>query len=165
MATSYLLDIAAIPGESQDDNSAYNNKIEIDGWNFGSTQTGMSQTGTGRVGGKVSVSDFHFTKHADKSSPKLMEYCATGQHIDQAVMIARRTGETAGDLTPYLKITFTDLIVSSYGTNGSNGDVGLPAESISFNFCTVNKEYIPQEKGKTQGTLKSGYNLKTSVAT
>jgi type VI secretion system secreted protein Hcp len=165
MATSFLLDIAAIPGESQDDNSAYNNKIEIDGWNFGSSQTGMSQTGTGRVGGKVSVSDFHFTKHADKSSPKLMEYCATGQHIDKVLMTARRTGEDAGDLTPYLKITLTDVIVSSYSTNGSNGDVGLPAESISFNFSQVDKEYVPQDKGKTQGTLKSGYNLKTSAAT
>ena len=165
MAVSFLLDITSIPGESQDDNSAYNNKIEIDSWNFGSSQGGMTQTGTGRVSGKVSVQDFTFAKHADKSSPKIMEYCATGQHIDKAILIARRTGEAAGDLTPYLKITFTDLIISSYQTSGSNGDSGMPSENISFNFAKIEKEYIPQNQGKTQGTLKAGYDLKTSVPT
>jgi type VI secretion system secreted protein Hcp len=165
MAVSFLLDITAIPGESQDDNSSFNNKIEIDSWTFGGNQTGLSQTGTGRVGGKVSVQDFHFTKHTDRSSPKLLEYCATGKHIDKAMLTGRRTGEAAGDLTPYLRITFTDLIVSSYQTSGSNGDAGMPSEAISFNFAKVEKEYIPQDQGKTKGTLKAGYDLKTSVST
>lgn len=127
MAVSFLLDVTAIPGESVDPNSAYNQKIEIDGWSFGASQAGVMQAGSGRATGKVSVQDFTFTKHADKSSPKLMETCATGDHVQQATLIARRTGQTGGGLTPYLNVIFTDLIVSSYQTSGSNGDSGLPA--------------------------------------
>jgi len=166
MAVSFLLDMgSAIPGESQDDNSAYNNKIEIDGWSFGQQQTGMSQTGTGRTGGKVTASDFTFTKHVDLSSPKILQNCATGSNIASATLIARRTGLTSGALTPYLNVIFTDLIISSYQTSGTAGDSGLPAEHISFNFATIQYQYTPQDQGTTKGVLQAGYNYKTSTST
>jgi type VI secretion system secreted protein Hcp len=162
MAVSFLLDITAIPGESVDPNSAYNQKIEIDGWSFGASQSGIMQAGSGRATGKVSVQDFTFTKHADKSSPKVLEQCATGDHIQAATLIARRTGQTGGGLTPYLNVIFTDLIISSYQTSGSNGDSGLPAEHISFNFTKIQYQYTPQNQGKSLGTLSASYDLKTS---
>jgi len=164
MAVSFLLDVTAIPGESVDPNSAYNQKIEIDGWSFGSSQSGVMQAGTGRGAGKVSVQDFTFTKHADRSSPKLLESCATGNHIQQATLIARRTGDLGGGLTPYLNVVFTDLIISSYQTSGSNGDSGLPAEHIQFNFAKVQYQYTPQDQGKSLGTISASYDLKTSVS-
>jgi type VI secretion system secreted protein Hcp len=165
MAVSFLLDITGIPGESKDDNSAYNQKIEIDGWGFGSHQTGVIQAGSGRAGGKVEVSDFTFTKHADISSPKLMQACATGEHIQQATLTCRRTGVTAGGLTPYYSVLFTDLIISSFHTSGANGDMGLPGENISFNFAKIQAKYTPQDQGKSLGTLQAGYDLKTSQST
>jgi type VI secretion system secreted protein Hcp len=163
MAVSFLLDITGIPGESADDNSAFNAKIEIDGWSFGQSQSAVMQAGTGRTAGKVSVQDFAFTKHADKSSPKLLEACATGEHTEKATLIARRTGLTAGGLTPYLRVVFTDLIISSYQTSGNADDSGLPAEHISFNFAKIEYEYTPQDQGKSLGTLRASYDLKTSV--
>ena len=164
MAVSYLLDVTGIPGESQDDNSAYNNKIEIDGYSFGASQSGVMQAGSGRTAGKVSVQDFAFTKHADISSPKLAQACATGDHIQQATLTCRRTGLTGGGLTPYLQVVFTDLIISSFQTSGSNGDAGLPAENISFNFAKIEYQYTPQDAGASKGTLRAAYDLKTSVA-
>jgi type VI secretion system secreted protein Hcp len=164
MAVSFLLDMIGVPGESVDDNSAYNGKIEIDGWSFGQSQSKVIQSGTGRAAGKVSVNDFTFSKHADKSSPKLMEACATGDHIKQATLTARRTGLTGGGLTPYLTVVFTDLIISSFQTGGSAGDSGLPAENISFNFAKIEYQYTPQDQGASKGTLRAAYDLKTSVA-
>ncbi|MGA2183925.1 MAG: type VI secretion system tube protein Hcp [Bryobacteraceae bacterium] len=161
MAVSFYLDMAGIPGESQD--SMYRDKIEIDGWSFGQSQSGVMQAGTGRTAGKVSVQDFTFTKHADISSPKLLQACATGDHIPNATLIALRTGQTGGGLTVYLKVLFTDLIISSYQTSGSAGDSGLPAEHISFNFAKIRYEYTPQDQGKSLGTLSAGYDLKTSM--
>ncbi len=161
MAVSFLLDIAGIPGESVDEQ--YQGKIEIDGWSFGQSQTGIRQSGTGRAGGKVSVQDFTFTKHADKSSPKLLQACATGDHVASATLIARRTGLKGGGLTPYLNVVFTDLIISSYQTSGSSGDAGLPLENISFNFAKIEYQYTPQDAGASKGTLRAAYDLKTSV--
>jgi type VI secretion system secreted protein Hcp len=162
MAVSFLLDITGIQGESVDANGAYNQKIEIDGWSHGMSQSGVMQAGSGRAAGKVTAQDFTFTKHADKSSPKLVESCATGEHIEKATLIARRTGLTAGGLTPYLNIIFTDLIISSYQTSGSNGDAGLPAEHISFNFAKIQYQYTPQDQGASKGTLQASYDFKTS---
>ena len=162
MAVSFLLDMTGIPGESVDE--AYPNKIEIDGWSFGQSQSGVMQAGSGRTAGKVSVQDFTFTKHADISSPKLMQACATGDHISQATLIARRTGQTGGGLTPYLNVVFTDLIISSYQTSGSAGDSGLPAEHISFNFAKIEYQYTPQDQGKSLGTLRAAYDLKKSLS-
>ena len=164
MAVSFLLDMTGIPGESLDDNGAYNNKIEIDGWSFGQSQSGVMQAGSGRTAGKVSVQDFTFTKHADISSPNLAQACATGDHIQQATLIARRTGQTGGGLAPYLNVVFTDLIISSFQTSGSAGDTGLPAEHISFNFAKIEYQYTPQAQGKSLGTLRASYDLKTSVS-
>jgi type VI secretion system secreted protein Hcp len=165
MAVSFLLDMgSAIPGESQDDNSAYNSKIEIDGWSFGQQQVGMSQTGTGRTGGKVSASDFTFTKHTELSSPKLLQNCATGTNIPSATLIARRTGLASGALSAYLTVVFTDLIISSYQTSGTAGDSGLPVEHISFNFATIQFQYTPQDQGASKGTLQAAYNFKTSTS-
>lgn len=165
MAVSFLLDVTSIPGESLDDNSAYNAKIEIDGWSFGQSQSGVMQAGSGRTAGKVSVQDFTFTKHADISSPKLMQACATGDHLAQATLIARRTGLKGGGLTPYLSVVFTDLIISSFQTSGSSGDSGLPAEHISFNFAKIEYQYTPQDAGASKGTLRAAYDLKTSTST
>ncbi|MGA3023586.1 MAG: type VI secretion system tube protein Hcp [Bryobacteraceae bacterium] len=162
MAVSFLLDMHGVPGESLDDNSAFNAKIEVDGWSFGQSQSGVMQAGTGRTAGKVSVQDFTFNKHTCMSSPKLLEACATGEHIEKATLIARRTGLTAGGLTPYLRVEFTDLIISSYHTSGSAGDSGLPAEHISFNFAKIEYQYTPQDQGKPLGTLRASYDLKTS---
>ena len=164
MAVSFLLDIDTIPGESSDDNGAYNKKIEIDGWGFGAHQTGVIQSGTGRASGKVQVHDFSFTKHADISSPKLLEICATGQHQTKATLICRRTGLTGGTLEPYLNVVFSDFIVSSYQTSGTNGDTGLPVEHISLNFAQIQYQYIPQDKGVNTGNLMAGYDLKTSTS-
>jgi len=164
MAVSFLLDVQGIPGESQDDNSAYNQKIEIDSFSFGAAQSGTLQTGTGRAGGKVSVQDFSFAKHADLSTAKLVQYCATGEYIPKATLTARRTGQTAGGLTPYLTVVFTDLIVSLFQTSGSNGDAGMPAENIAFNFSKIEFQYTPQDQGASKGTLRAAYDLKTSVS-
>jgi type VI secretion system secreted protein Hcp len=110
------------------------------------------------------VQDFTFTKHADRSSPKLLEACATGNHVEQATLIARRTGDLGGGLRPYLNVVFTDLIISSYQTSGSNGDSGLPAETISFNFAKIQYQYTPQDQGKSLGTMSASYDLKKSVS-
>ena len=63
----------------------------------------------------------------------------------------------------YLKIKFSDVLVSSYQTGGSQGDV-LPMDQVSMNFSKIEMEYKAQ---KADGTLdaptKAGWDLKGNV--
>jgi type VI secretion system secreted protein Hcp len=159
---SALLWIQAIKGEAKD--AKYADWIELDGWNFGQSQSGSSAFGAGSGSGKVSMDDFQFTKHFDKSSVKLFEACATGQFIDKATLVVRRSGQKSGQLEDHLKIEFTGLIISGYSTRGSAGDAGLPSESIAFNFTKHLNTYFHVKDGSPSGQIVAGYDVKTGVA-
>ena len=156
---SALLYIKGVPGEAQD--SMYKEWIEIEGWNFGENQSGSSAFGAGSGAGKVSMQDFQFHKHFDKSSIKLFEKCATGEQISDASLLVRRSGASSGDLENYYRVDFKDLIISHYSTSGGAGDSGLPAESIAFNFAAHTSTYFIQKDGQLVGQLGTSYSVKT----
>ncbi len=99
--------------------------------------------------GKVSLQDFHFVVVNGKASVQLFLATCKGNHIPQAMLSCRVTG---GDGTPYTyyKVTFGDLVISSFQTGGSNGSGVKPMESISFNFTKITHEYFQQ---KADGTV------------
>lgn len=108
-------------------------QIEVMSWSWGMTQTAGIPGGDGGGGaGKVQMQDFHFTKKIDRASVTLFEACAKGQHFPTATLTARKAG---GGQQEYLIVKFSDLIVSSYQTGGSEG--ALPTESISISFENI----------------------------
>jgi type VI secretion system secreted protein Hcp len=110
--------------------------------------------------GKVQMQDFHFVMRVNKSSPKLMLACATGEHIKTAILICRKAGKEQQE---YLKVTFTDMLVSNYQTGGSAGDV-VPMDQISLNFSKVEIEYKEQKPdGSLGGAIKAFYDMKTQT--
>jgi type VI secretion system secreted protein Hcp len=146
MAVDYFLKIDGIPGESQDDKHA--SEIDLQSWSWGETNHGSHGVGAGGGAGKVAMSDFSFTMSVNKASPKLFLACANGSHIASALLTCRKAGKTQQE---YLKIKFTDLLVSSYQTGGSSGSE-VPTESISFNFSKIEITYAHQ---KPDGSLDS----------
>ena len=154
----YFLKIDSIEGESRDDK--HKNEIDVDSWSWGETQTGTHVTGGGGGAGKVSMQDFHFVMKYNKSSPKLFQACASGQHIPKAVLVCRKAG---GEQEEYLKVTMSDLLVSSYQSGGSAGGDIVPTDQISLNFSKVEFEYKEQtEKGTLGGTVKAGWDVKAN---
>ncbi|MGB9488763.1 MAG: type VI secretion system tube protein Hcp, partial [Terriglobia bacterium] len=97
--------------------------------------------------GKVSMSDLSFTKRVDKSSPKLLELCVTGKHVDDATLYcSKQTGGKTPD--DFLTVKFKEVYVSSYQASGSSGeDVGT--ESLSITYGSVNYDYKVQDKAGT----------------
>lgn len=144
MAVDYFLKIEGVPGESP--KKEHKDEIELQAWSWGEMNSGSAAASGGGGAGKVSMQDFNFTMIINKASPKLFLYCATGKHIPEAVLTCREAG---GKQEPYLKIKFTDLIISSYQTGGSQGEI-KPSENISFNFARIDFSYAPQ---KSDGTL------------
>jgi len=156
-ASDYFLKIEGVDGESKDDK--HKNEIEIESWSFGASQSGSMAAGGGGGAGKVSMQDFTFTKSLDKSSPKLFEALATGQHLKEAKLVLRSGG---GSQLEYLVITFSDVLISSYSTGGSSGD-DRPTESISLNFAQIKMSYVEQNAdGRAGAAVEFGWDLKAN---
>jgi type VI secretion system secreted protein Hcp len=92
--------------------------------------------------------DVNFSMRMSKATPKLFLACASGQHIKEATLTCRKAGK---DPQEYLKIKFSDFLVSKHQTGGSSGEV-VPLEQVSFNFSKIEFSYAPQ---KADGTLDS----------
>ena len=154
----YFLKIDGIQGEATD--KKHKDEIDVLSWSWGESNSGTHGAGRGGGAGKVSMQDFNFVMAFNKASPELMLACANGKHVKNAILVCRKAGE---DQQEYLTITFSDLLISSYQTGGSAGDI-VPTDQISFNFSKIEFEYKPQdEKGKLGAGVKTGWNLLENV--
>lgn len=154
----FYLKIDTIEGES--DAVGFEKQMQIQSWSFGASNAGSSSLGSGLGSGKVSLQDFHFVVENGKASPQLFLACAKGNHIPQAILSCRKTG---GDGSPYTytKVTFGDLVISSFQTGGSDGSGVLPMEQISFNFTKITFEYFQQKPDGTVAlTNTTNYDIK-----
>src|SRR5262249_33668395 len=151
----FFLKIDGIEGESND--AKHNKEIQVDSWSLSERQSGTMADGGGGGAGKVKMNDVSFSGKVSKASPRLWLTCASGEHIKNAVLTARKAGKDQQD---YLKVTFTDVIVSSYQTGG-NGSAKVPVESITLNFAKMEFEYrVQNADGKVGAPVRTGFDLK-----
>lgn len=147
MAVNIHIKIDTIPGMSQVDGFA--DQIQVESFAWGMSQTTNFQSAHGGGAGKANVNDLNFTHLVDKASPKLMLACCVGQHIKDAVLTCRKVDGNTG--VDFLKITLTDVLVSSVSPSGSNG-ADTPKESVSLAFAEYKVEYQEQDnKGAKKG--------------
>lgn len=157
-AVDYFLKLDGVEGESQD--SKHKGEIDVESWSWGESQTGTMAYGGGGGAGKVSMQDFHFVMKVNKASAKLLLACANGEHLKKATLTCRKAGKEQQE---FLKITFTDCLVSSYQTGGSGHSDVLPTDQISLNFAKIEFEYKEQlATGGLGGVIKAGYDLKAN---
>ena len=150
---------AGYEGESKDKTHA--GEIDVLGWSWGESNSGSMGFGGGAGSGKVNFQDFSFTMRTCKASPNLFDACATGTHITGALLTARKAGKTQQE---FLKITFGELLISSYSVSGGGGDE-LPLESITFNFANVEISYAPQKvDGSLASYITKKYDIQQQVA-
>jgi type VI secretion system secreted protein Hcp len=145
----FFLKIDSIEGESTDDK--HKNEIDVISWEWGETNNAHA-LGGGSGAGKVQMQDFNFTMKFNKASPKLALACATGQHLKSAILTSRKAG---GDQQEYLVITFSDVMVSSYKTDGT-ADSAVPDDHIALNFSSIKMDYKIQ---KPDGSLSPGATM------
>jgi len=153
-----FLKIEGIEVESHD--SKHKGEIELESWSLGASQTGTHGAGGGGGAGKVSFQDFHFVMKHNKSSPKLMLACASGEHIKTATLTCRKAGK---DQQEYMKVTMSDVLISSYQLGGANRGDEIPIDQISINFSKIEQEYKEQKAdGTLGGTVKAGWDVKAN---
>ena len=155
-AVEYSLKIDGIKGESRDDQ--HKDEIEILSYSWGVSQSGTLAFGGGGGAGKVQFQDFHFTSSLSKASPLLFLGCATGEHIKDATLTARKAGEKQQD---FLIIKMNDILITSYQTGGSSGSDTVPTDQFALNFAKIEYSYIPQKPdGSSDAAVRAGWDLK-----
>ena len=155
----YFLKIEGIEGESQD--AKHKGEIELSSFSYGGTQPVAAGYGGGGGAGKVALQDFHFVMRNSKASPKLFLSMCNGSHLPTALLTCRKAGKEQQE---FLKITMSDVIVSSYSEGGSEGGDVVPQAQISLNFTKIEMEYKPQKAdGSLDGAIKAGWNIKTNT--
>jgi type VI secretion system secreted protein Hcp len=158
MSVDFFLQITGIAGESLD--AKHKDWIDVMAWSWGEANAGTHETGSGGGAGKVSFSDFNFMTATSKASPKLFLACASGQHIKQAKLVGRKAGKEQQE---FLTFTFSDVLVTSYSTSGSEGG-DVPADSVSLNAAQVVLSYKPQKPdGSLGNAINAGWDIKTNT--
>jgi type VI secretion system secreted protein Hcp len=158
MAVDYFLKVDGIPGESTD--AKHKGEIEALAFSWGVSQTGSSTPGGGGGAGKAIFEDLLVVARTSKASPKLWLACASGQHLKTAVLSCRRSSGKAQ--VDFLKITLSDVSISSYEIDGS--DEELPLDQIALAFARIETEYVPVDAaGKAQPPVKAGWDLKKNA--
>jgi type VI secretion system secreted protein Hcp len=152
MAPDIFAKIGTIKGESLDDK--HKDEVELLSWSWGVSHSEGTGTGGGGTG-KASFADFNMTHHIDKASPVLMAACATGEHIKDATITARKAGKGQQE---YLIIKMNDILITSVQPSLSDGQVG--AESVSLKPAKVDLEYRAQ---KPDGSLDAGVHFKYDI--
>lgn len=151
-AVDYFLKIAGIEGESND--AQFAKWIDVESWSWGVSNSGSGAVGGGGGAGKATPTDLVIVKRVDKASPKLFLSCATGQHIQELFLTARR-GSTK---QVYLEYKLEDVLVSSFQDAGNQGEA--PLEQVSFNYAKIEMTYrqtLPD--GSLGPPVKAGFDF------
>ena len=156
MASDYFLKLDGIKGESQD--AKHKDEIELIAFNWGVTNSATTGGGGGGGAGKATLQDLEVAMPVNRSSPQLFLSCATGKHIKEGTLAVRRSG--GKDQVEYLKIKFTDILVSAYEENG-NVEEDRPLDVVRFNFSKIEMTYqTTGEKGGAGASETVGWDLK-----
>ena len=154
MALDMFIKIGDLKGESVD--KKHKEDIDVLAWSWGVSNSGSAHVGGGAGTGKANVQDLSFTKYIDKASPDLMLACCNGKHYDSALLTVRKAGEKPLE---YLKITMTEVLITSVSTGGSGGEDRL-TENVTLNFAEVKVDYVEQTaKGGTGDKPSMNWNI------
>lgn len=158
MAFDTFLKIKGVEGEAMQ--SKHAKEIEIYSFSWGASNPTTVSSGTGGLSaGKVSVSSFNVMKKTDKTSPVLFNACCSGKHFDDAIVTMNKASGDAGQ-APFLKYTFTDVMIESIQWSGSTGGDDTPTESLSLAFAKVEIEYQQQDdKGAVGKPVLASWDL------
>lgn len=141
--------IGAIQGESRD--AKHKDEIEVLSFSWGVANAVAPGHGGGGGAGRATFQDLSIVHHIDKATPKLLEACATGQHLKDATITHRKAGK--GQLE-FLVVRMNDVVVTAV-THGGATDVAA-TETVSLAFVKVDFEYRSQ---KPDGTLDVGIHF------
>jgi len=153
MAVDIFAKIGDIKGESTD--SKHKDEVEVLSYSWGVTNPGQIGTGGGGGAGRATFQDLSIVHKIDKASPRLLEACATGQHLKEATITFRKAGQKQQD---FLIIKMNDVIITGVLQSALSSEAG--SETVNLEFAKVDWEFKPQ---KADGSLDAGIHFKFDI--
>lgn len=155
MAIDIFLKLEGITGEAQD--KTHKDEIDVLAWSWGLAQSGSTHQGSGSGSGKASFQDLSVTKWTDKATASLVNFVATGKHIEKGKLVVRKAG--GDDPLEYLTIELKNIIVSNVSLGGAGGEDRL-TENVTLNFGEFKITYTEQDaKGGKGKPREFGWNI------
>jgi type VI secretion system secreted protein Hcp len=155
-----FLKIEGIAGESQD--VVHKGEIDVENWTFGGMMAGIDVSSKTPASARAQIQPFQFTMKVNRASALLFQFMATGQHIQKATLTCRKAGKAQNE---FLKVTFSDVMVSGLKSTGTSAADNLPIDQVSLNFARIEIEYREMRPDGTAGNpVKSVYDLRTGKA-
>jgi type VI secretion system secreted protein Hcp len=148
-----------IDGEATDRD--HKGEIEVLSWSWGLSAQPSGGPGAGGASGKATAQDLSFVHHYDKASPLLARAAATGTHLKQVTLAARRSGQGQKD---FLKVTMKEVFVTAVQPSGTQAE-GI-AESVSVRSRQIAFEYQPTDtKGQPGTPVKFSWDIAANKVT
>ena len=157
MAVDIFAKLGDIKGESTD--AKHKDEIEVlsFSWGVGNSAPAGGGSAGGGVAGKTSFQDLVIVHTIDRASPKLMEACATGKHMKDAIITQRKAGKGQQD---YLIVKMSDVLVTNVSL--VSGVAQPPAETVSLTFAKIHYEYRPiKADGSPDAAIIFKYDITT----
>ncbi len=150
-AQNMYMKIKGIPGESPD--VQHRDWITLAGYQQGLSSSTASQAGgTARAAtGKTSFQDFVIMKKLDKTTPILMQKCATGEMIPEVELEI-----TGADGKTLFRVVLAEVRITGVKSSSDCTPKCETTEEVSFNYAKISWEYM-DNKG---GNIRAGYDLK-----
>ncbi|MFC4722170.1 Hcp family type VI secretion system effector [Geojedonia litorea] len=146
--SSYYIKIADVKGESTD--RAHKDWIVIESFSHGLEQQ-TSPTGATRQRASMAFHDLTISKAVDKSTPKLMEFCAKGQVIPELELDLVANGRV------YYKLTLKRARINGITTGTDRGPDGKLLDEMTISYTSATWEYWDSSGAKTSAS----YNAQT----
>ncbi|KRP45290.1 MULTISPECIES: Hcp family type VI secretion system effector [Pseudomonas] len=130
-------------------------EIVIDSYSFGSSRYVAINDGE-RQTGVSNISEMSLTKSTDISSPDLFLQSTNGKSLGVATLTVLQTGGSTEDTQPYLIITLSDALLTSYVIEGSKS---RPTERLHLSFTKIKFKYVEFNGNTKNGDVEKTYDL------
>ena len=155
-AVAYFLKIDGIAGESTD--AKHKGEIEVESFSFGVTQSTSPGGGAGGGAGKASFEDLNVVTPFSRAGPRLLQACATGEHLRSAVLTARRSG--GKEQFEFMQLTLSDVLVSASRSGAAGAEAVIPSDQFSLAYSKLQIEHKAQSpSGGAGDSTVAGFDI------
>jgi type VI secretion system secreted protein Hcp len=146
------MQVEGVKGDSRA--AGFMGSFELMSASLGTTRNVATNSGSGAVNGRPSVSEISVSTVVGPGAAILANMTATGKSAKMTISFVDNDGHT------YLKVILEDALISSFQMGGSAGPRDQPILSMSLNFAKITYERMNVEQGKAV-LQRSGFDLRT----
>jgi type VI protein secretion system component Hcp len=123
------------------------NSITLTSWSWGTTDIGISPSGTG---GKVTLSQVMVSKAFDGCSPAMLKIYFGDGRLGTVLIEQKKTQGTTA--LPVAEVTLTNAVIAAYTVGGSSSNAASETWALSFDKVCVTTYGVTATGASQAGT-------------